>query len=129
MTTEFTGHVEERWAGMLTRLGWKWAYKPFSIDGYVPDFLIVGECPLVVGVAPLSERKAYEALVAGVKPAHWAEFVISPRPARPAPPPPSRSTLDVVRAARPHIWGVPPSGTSRRMDKSSIKRVDKSSIK
>lgn len=32
--------TEARWAAMFDRLGWRWSYEPFDLNGYIPDFVI-----------------------------------------------------------------------------------------
>jgi hypothetical protein len=31
---------EARWAAFFDILGWPWAYEPFDLDGYIPDFAL-----------------------------------------------------------------------------------------
>lgn len=50
--TRFRSRLEARWAHLFDAIGWQWEYEPFDLDGYVPDFLIMGETPLVVEVKP-----------------------------------------------------------------------------
>jgi hypothetical protein len=44
--------LEARWAAFFDGLGWRWAYEPYDLDGWIPDFLIFGERPLLVEVKP-----------------------------------------------------------------------------
>jgi hypothetical protein len=48
----FRSRLEARWAVFFDALGWDWVYEPFDADGYIPDFLINGENPILVEVKP-----------------------------------------------------------------------------
>lgn len=50
--TRFRSRLESRWATFFDLIGWRWEYEPFDADGYVPDFAILGELPLLVEVKP-----------------------------------------------------------------------------
>ena len=47
----FRSRTEARWAAMFGRLGWRWAYEPLDLDGYIPDFILdFDDGPLLVEV-------------------------------------------------------------------------------
>lgn len=48
--------LEAKWASFFTRIGWQFEYEPFEGNGYIPDFLIHGETPLLVEVKPAGTR-------------------------------------------------------------------------
>ena len=53
----FRSRLEARWAVLFELLGWPWAYEPFDLLGYIPDFVLpVGwggrTRPLLVEVKP-----------------------------------------------------------------------------
>ena len=51
--TRFRSRLEARWAVFFDALGWGWAYEPFDLAGYIPDFVLAfdgGE--LLVEVKP-----------------------------------------------------------------------------
>ena len=48
----FRSRLEARWAHFFTELHWRWEYEPFDLKGYIPDFAILGERPLLVEVKP-----------------------------------------------------------------------------
>lgn len=55
--TRYAGHLfrsrlEARWAALFDLVGWEWTYEPFDGDGYLPDFLIQGDYPVLVEVKP-----------------------------------------------------------------------------
>ncbi len=50
--TRFRSRLEARWAAFFDLVGWRWTYEPFDTDGWIPDFLIHGEVPLLVEVGP-----------------------------------------------------------------------------
>lgn len=77
---EYRSRVEARYAAFWDWLGWKFIYEPLDGDGYIPDFLIDGEQPLLVEVKAAQTREEYEAevpkVVAGLE-RHWAwDFLI-----------------------------------------------------
>lgn len=49
---EYRSRLEARWAAFFGRIGWHYTYEPFDGDGYIPDFLIHGDRPLLVEVKP-----------------------------------------------------------------------------
>lgn len=67
--TRFRSRLEARWAHLLTEIGWQWEYEPFDLDGYIPDFLIFGDAPLLIEVKPLVSPPEYADL-AGHLPRH-----------------------------------------------------------
>ena len=50
----FRSRLEARWASFFDEIGWRWEYEPFDLEGYIPDFLILGDRPLLVEVGPVS---------------------------------------------------------------------------
>jgi hypothetical protein len=58
----FRSRLEAKWAKMFDLLGWKWEYEPFDLDGYIPDFLIKSERPLLVEIKPASTIKQLSAM-------------------------------------------------------------------
>ena len=49
---EYRSRLEARWAAFFDGIGWQFTYEPFDGDGYIPDFLIHGDQPLLVEVKP-----------------------------------------------------------------------------
>ncbi len=60
---EFRSRVEARWAAFFTEIGWPWNYEPFDANGYIPDFVISGELPLLVEVKAATTLAEYQAPV------------------------------------------------------------------
>jgi hypothetical protein len=50
--------LEARWAAMFDLWGWRWEYEPLELHGYVPDFLVHLDTPLLVEVKPAVARDA-----------------------------------------------------------------------
>ncbi len=48
----FRSRLEARWAAMFDLLGWKWEYEPLDLDGYIPDFVLGFERPMLVEIKP-----------------------------------------------------------------------------
>ncbi len=46
----FRSRTEARWASFFDELGWKWLYEPSDLAGYIPDFALLFEVPLLVEV-------------------------------------------------------------------------------
>lgn len=61
---EYRSRLEARWASFFAGLGWHYTYEPFDGAGYIPDFLIHGERPLLVEVKPAVSKADYNAPVA-----------------------------------------------------------------
>lgn len=76
---EYRSRLEARWASFFTRMGWEHTYEPFDGDGYIPDFLIHGEQPLLVEVKPATTRAEYEAAIEKATKglaAHWTHDIL-----------------------------------------------------
>jgi hypothetical protein len=71
---EYRSRLEARWAAFFTRLGWTFTYEPFDGDGYIPDFILHGDNPVLVEIKPATIPAEYNApiakMVQGVA-AHW----------------------------------------------------------
>jgi hypothetical protein len=57
--TLFRSRLEARWAVMFTQLGWDWEYEPFDTEHYIPDFVLLGDCPTLVEVKPATTLLEY----------------------------------------------------------------------
>lgn len=57
----FRSRLEARWAAFFDEIGWQYTYEPFDAEGYIPDFLIHGEWPLLVEVKPAVTLADYQA--------------------------------------------------------------------
>jgi hypothetical protein len=62
----FRSRLEARWAAFFDRIGWQYTYEPFDGAGYIPDFLIHGEHPLLDEVKPVVTAAEFEAATAKV---------------------------------------------------------------
>ena len=49
---EYRSRLEAKWAAFFTNIGWEYTYEPFDGKGYIPDFLIHGDYPMLVEVKP-----------------------------------------------------------------------------
>lgn len=63
----FRSRLEARWAAFFVELGWTWEYEPYDLAGWIPDFVIVGERPLLIEIKPAASVAELERLV---EPAH-----------------------------------------------------------
>lgn len=49
---QFRSRLEARWAVMFDLLEWDWEYEPLDAKGYIPDFVLTGDKPVLVEVKP-----------------------------------------------------------------------------
>lgn len=87
----FRSRLEAKWATMFSLLGIPWEYEPFDADGYIPDFLLLGDDPVLVEVKPaatLTECEAYVARLSRALHGHWAHdiLIVGASPTLPKPP-------------------------------------------
>jgi len=63
----FRSRLEAKWAAFFDLCGWRWEYEPLDLDGWVPDFGIVGHNGLILcEVKPIEwtqDRKTNEYLL------------------------------------------------------------------
>lgn len=50
---QYRSRLEARWAAFFTLLGWPFEYEPYDLDGWIPDFLLMGKVPVLVEVKPI----------------------------------------------------------------------------
>ena len=48
----YRSRLEARWGAFFSALGWPFEYKPFDLEGWIPDFLLTGARPCLVEVKP-----------------------------------------------------------------------------
>jgi hypothetical protein len=49
----FRSRLEARWASFFDLCGWKWEYEPLDLNGWIPDFILLGNPrPVLVEVKP-----------------------------------------------------------------------------
>jgi hypothetical protein len=76
---QYRSRLEARWAAFFTEIGWRNTYEPFDADGYIPDFLIEGVCPLLVEIKPATLLDDYFDAVpkseSGLR-GHWQHDVL-----------------------------------------------------
>jgi hypothetical protein len=58
-STRFRSRLEARWAAFFDLVDWDWTYEPFDTAGWIPDFLIAGDRPLLVEVGPVSTDQEF----------------------------------------------------------------------
>lgn len=52
--TQFRSRLEARWSAFFDLCGWRWEYEPFDLNGWIPDFVLLGkERRLLVEVKPI----------------------------------------------------------------------------
>ena len=55
----FRSMLESRWAAFFDAMQWRWLYEPQELGGYIPDFVLTFERPILVEVKP---EYSFEAL-------------------------------------------------------------------
>lgn len=56
----FRSRLESTWASFFDELGWKWQYEPYDLDGWIPDFIIIGDKrSTLVEVKPFSQKEEW----------------------------------------------------------------------
>ena len=76
---EYRSRLEARWAAFMQNIGWNIVYEPFDGDGYIPDFLVQGDNPLLIEVKPASVAADYQAAVPKAErglAAHWTHDIL-----------------------------------------------------
>jgi hypothetical protein len=76
----YRSRQEAKYAAFWELLGWKFTYEPFEGNGYIPDFLIDGDNPLLVEVKTAHTKEQYERevpkIVKGLKNRWEHDFLI-----------------------------------------------------
>lgn len=49
---QFRSRLEARWAAFFNRCGWEWEYEPLDLEGWIPDFMLMGKSKVLVEVKP-----------------------------------------------------------------------------
>lgn len=47
---QFRSRIEAKWAAMFDLLKWPWEYEPIDLNGYIPDFVLSFQKPMIVEV-------------------------------------------------------------------------------
>lgn len=75
----YRSRLEAKWAAFFTSIGWSFTYEPFDTDGYIPDFLIHGDSPLLVEIKPAVVEADYwqhvDKLTRGLS-THWSNDIL-----------------------------------------------------
>lgn len=54
--TQFRSRLEARWAAFFDLVEWKWEYEPFDLNGWIPDFALIGRNhTTIVEVKPIAK--------------------------------------------------------------------------
>ena len=67
----FRSRLEAKWAAMFDRFGWPWSYEPIDLAGYVPDFVLRFNKPLLVEVKPAFHLKELKAAAQKIERSGW----------------------------------------------------------
>ncbi len=62
--TRFRSRLEARWAAFFDLVGWGWTYEPFDVEGWIPDFLIHGDKPVLVEIGLCANLSEYHSKAA-----------------------------------------------------------------
>lgn len=58
--TQFRSRLEAKWAAFFDMCGWHWEYEPFDLDGWIPDFELIGKENLLVEVKPYTRLDEFD---------------------------------------------------------------------
>lgn len=67
----FRSRLEARWAAFFDSVAWQWSYEPFDLNGYIPDFVLAMNPPLLVEVKPETEYSGLEKSEAKIERSGW----------------------------------------------------------
>lgn len=75
----FRSRLEAKWALFFDLVEWRWEYEPFDANGYIPDFVLLHDDPVLVEIKPAitpdgfatATTKAYDALAG-----HWTHDIL-----------------------------------------------------
>jgi hypothetical protein len=56
----FRSRLEAKWAAFFDLLKWRYEYEPYDLDGWIPDFIIMGEKEILVEVKPFTEKESFD---------------------------------------------------------------------
>ena len=65
----FRSRIEARWAAAFDLWGWTWAYEAIDLSGYVPDFILEFDAPILVEVKARPEE--YDAAEGKIELSGW----------------------------------------------------------
>jgi hypothetical protein len=75
----FRSRIEAKWAAMFDQIGWRWEYEPFDAAGYIPDFIITGDSPMLIEVksdTSLGELTQHARRVTTATAGHWKHDIL-----------------------------------------------------
>ena len=49
----YRSQLEGRWAQFFRYSGWPFEYEPFNMRGWIPDFVLLGDSPVLVEIKPV----------------------------------------------------------------------------
>lgn len=86
----FRSRLEAKWAAMFSLMGLDWEYEPFDAKGYIPDFVLLGDDPLLVEVKPamnLDECWSHVSKVEAALEGNWTHdiLIVGATPTMPGP--------------------------------------------
>jgi len=69
----FRSLLEARWARFFDLIGWNWSYEPIELRGYIPDFILKFNRPLLIEVKPEFSIKDIEKHKDKIENSGWGE--------------------------------------------------------
>lgn len=72
----FRSRLEAKWAAFFDNLNWPWKYEPIDLDGYIPDFILPLNQPVVVEVKPELYLKDLKSHTQKLEASGWSKEVI-----------------------------------------------------
>lgn len=56
----YRSQTEAKWACMFDSLGWKYEYEPYELNGWIPDFILLGDSEILVDLKPYITFQEWE---------------------------------------------------------------------
>jgi hypothetical protein len=67
----YRSRLEARWAAFFGAVGWPFEYEPLELEGYIPDFVLLFDKPVLVEVKPALVITDLEQYAAKIERTSW----------------------------------------------------------
>jgi hypothetical protein len=70
---QYRSRLEAKWAAFFDRIGWPFEFEPYDLGAWSPDFLLLGQTPILVEVKPITDYDAdtVERMCLTARDANW----------------------------------------------------------
>lgn len=74
---QYRSRLEAKWATFFSLCGWTWEYEPIDLNGYIPDFILPWNEPLLVEVKPIfSSDEATDHILKAIRSGWEGEILV-----------------------------------------------------